>query len=588
MKSLDKKEILRLNCPGFGEEATLDVSSARALDDYKVIIVNPVSILHLFAGEAKTLEEIEEAQLQGLTSLQLPDDDKWKLLADAAATRTDEIVRFLEKGGLLIYFLCRPFVLQDANVSLDNYIWLLSLAPDQPGDKNTRHMSSVSRGRDIQVSEKANDSEFSKYFEQSGLEWSTIIRLEFLTEGYNTLALAGPKKCIAGELYAGDNGGRIVFLPAPYSPVFDNALIESIQLWHQSKQAAGTPEKSVSVSTPAPTPAPTVAAKTQNNNLADKAPILEEAPVKRDDPPSLSASEIKGTNGDNPIASESPEAKAARFLKERALKSTTELGVAFVDVSKQLEQEAKEKGISQGIGSAAHSLVKALEKSATSNDVSPRSEEQYNGNQEVSSWCRLYSLPGLDSLYKEKDVLIAQIESEQGRVNSIQECLAKVEDLKNYLLGSSGDNLKEACIRALRRMSWNITPSTMHKEEIWLAVNAQPEAIARIIESDSTPNRADLAQLAESIIMFWEHHDHEPKGLLIACTWRGTPLEERKEPDFSDTMIEFAKKKNIGLITTHQLLCRYRDIELGKASVDQIRKEFLATSGALADSTVLA
>lgn len=83
----------------------------------------------------------------------------------------------------------------------------------------------------------------------------------------------------------------------------------------------------------------------------------------------------------------------------------------------------------------------------------------------------------------------------------------------------------------------------MRKEEIWLAVDEQPEAIARIVESDSKLERAHLAQLAESVIMFWEHFEHEPKGLLIACTWRGTAFTDRKEPDFSDTLIEFAKRK---------------------------------------------
>jgi hypothetical protein len=581
MKSLEKKEILRLNCPGYGEGAILAVSSAKPLDHYKVIIANPVSFLHLFADEVQTLEQIEAAQLQGLTSLLLSDDHQLKVLADVAAIRTDEIVRFLEKGGLLIYYLCRPFILHDANVSLDNYIWLLSLAPDQPGDKNMRHMSSVSQGRDIEVCEKASGSEFSQYFAQSDLQWSTIIRSEFLTEGYNTLALAGPKKCIAGELYAGDNGGRIVFLPAPYSPEFDDTLMECVKLWYQGKQGddeIGQVESAVDSSTD------------QENTSENVALIRVDLSTKHDEispPPALNGSQTTEANQETKTAMETPEQKAARFLKERALKSTTELGVAFVDVSKQLEQEAKEQGISQGIGSAAHSLVKALEKSAISSTPNTRTEEQYNGSQEISSWCRLYTLPGLDSLYKEKDVLIAQIEKEQTRVNSIQEGLAKVEDLKNYLLGSSGDNLKEACMRALKRLGWNISQSTMHKEEIWLAINAQPEAIVRVVASDSSPNRADLAQLAESIIMFWEHHEQEPKGILIACTWRATPLVDRKEPDFSETLIEFAKKKNIGLITTHQLLCRYRDIELGKVSADQIRQEFLTANGALSESGVL-
>jgi hypothetical protein len=580
MKSFETKEVLRLNCPGYGEKSTLSMVGARPLDDFRVIIANPVSILHLFGGDAETLEQIEAAQSEGLTSMCLPDDALLKSISDVAASRTEEIFKFLEKGGLLIYFLCRPFVLQGPSISLDNYMWLLSLAPDQPGEKNIRHMSSVTQGRDIEVCEQASASEFSKYFSQSGLEWTTIIRSEFMTEGYNTLAMAGTKKCIAAELYAGENGGKIVFLPARYSPDFDTSLTECVQLWHEGKQTNGADSK------------------LEGELNANRSSTASEAIEAVSAPPASIAEETAPPTVENETDSEeskqemaaamvSPEQQAERFLKEKALKSTSELGIAFVDITKQLEQEAKGQGISQGIGSAAKHLVKALEKSATSNENGAKPEGQLLGSQGVSSWCRLYTLPGLESLYKEKDALILQIEKEQTRVNSIQECLAKVEDLKNHLLGSSGDSLKEACTRALKRLGWTITQSTMHKEEIWLAVDEQPEAIARIVESDSKLERAHLAQLAESVIMFWEHHEHEPKGLLIACTWRGTAFTDRKEPDFSDTLIEFAKKKNIGLITTHQLLCTYRDIELGKVSAEQIRQEFFTTCGALLDSAAM-
>ena len=48
MKSIEKDRILRLNCPGFGEESFLTSGRAKPLDYYTAIIVNPVSTLHLF------------------------------------------------------------------------------------------------------------------------------------------------------------------------------------------------------------------------------------------------------------------------------------------------------------------------------------------------------------------------------------------------------------------------------------------------------------------------------------------------------------------------------------------------------------
>lgn len=235
MKVIAKEEILRLNCPGFGEQSFLTVGKAKPLDSYKVVVANPLSILHLFDHAPDILKRIDNAQIDGLASVTLSTDDLPNTLSDEITVRTEELVKFLEDGGLLVYFLCRPFILQGPSNAMDNYVWLLSLSPVKSNDKNLRQMSAAATGRNIELYPESTGSEFAGYFEQSGLEWNTIIRTEFLTEGYTALATAGPNKCIAGELYAGDNGGRIIFLPSPYSPDFDRRLIECINYWYQKK-----------------------------------------------------------------------------------------------------------------------------------------------------------------------------------------------------------------------------------------------------------------------------------------------------------------------------------------------------------------
>jgi hypothetical protein len=235
MRTILKEEILRLNCPGYGEQTTLSAGKARPLETYKVLFVNPTSILHLFDDGSDALRQIEAAQTDGLTAHALPADELLNKLNDQVTIRTEQLVKFLETGGLLVYFLCRPFTLHGPNISIDNYLWLLSLAPDQSSDKNTRNMSAVAHGRNVEPTPESQDSEFFPYLQLQGLEWNTVIRTDNLTEGYTSLATAGPKKCIAAELYAGDNAGRIVFLPAPYSPDFDRTLLECANLWYQRK-----------------------------------------------------------------------------------------------------------------------------------------------------------------------------------------------------------------------------------------------------------------------------------------------------------------------------------------------------------------
>jgi hypothetical protein len=109
----------------------------------------------------------------------------------------------------------------------------------------------------------------------------------------------------------------------------------------------------------------------------------------------------------------------------------------------------------------------------------------------------------------------------------------------------------------------------------------RPEAIVRVLRTNSQPRSSDIAQLAQSVITFWGEHEIEPKGVLVSCTWSNVPPTERNEPDYTEALAEFAQKKNLALMTTMQLLCIYRDLEMGKANSDEVRKRILETNGKL-------
>src|ERR1700733_1746415 len=147
MNSIQKEQILRVNCPGFGEENYFTVGKARALDAYKVIIVNPVSIFHIFDKDLDLQKDIDTKLAEGLTSCTIASDQPLQMILDDLKTkRILELVSFLEKGGLLVYYLCRPFLVQGDNLAVDNYAWLESLAPGSSPDDHIRHMSAVSHG----------------------------------------------------------------------------------------------------------------------------------------------------------------------------------------------------------------------------------------------------------------------------------------------------------------------------------------------------------------------------------------------------------------------------------------------------------
>lgn len=811
MKSIQKEQILRLNCPGFGEESFLTIGKAKPLDNYDVIVANPVSILHLFDREPEVLKEIDAKLNEGLTSFTLKNDSLLQALESDLKKRIFELVSFLERGGLLVYYLCRPFLLQGTSLSMDNYFWLESLAPDTPVENNVRHMSAVSHGRTIEPTEQADKSEFAAYFQQSGLEWNTIIRTDFLTEGYIVLATAGPRKCIAAHLIAGDNGGRIIFLPAPYSPDFDRTLMDCVNNWYakrsgdsapveapaqagqqfpqpdssflkpepvaavasispvsEVKSASSQRERGGSAHPPAVN-APAVNAPVVNARAASQTPEPQtvspsssrpgvpdeqsispnssrtglpsqnpstsrtglppvqkfDARVSRSQPqgPSDTDSAKKKMTAEEILESVSAQAEVGEPIERQPFneRTTSDIGTAFDSLNQPLPQHS---GDSAGVPSAAdllkelesvgskptapksspepdpaeteeagdsgsRNLLKEMEslaapstpasvnkapepidakpstdfsnykfagedgplgdtdykfREAPGADQSPASaaanpsagmsepqapasanpqfaispgaptthnqheqtaqpeqaEEIDNNNHDPESpdakdlmkkmeemtkagmpeWCAEYSFSDLDELRREKNSLVESIKQSQAKISSIDNKISQLDGLKNALLAADGDDLINASSLVFKRLGWGASTNVGASTEI-LLTGERPEAIVRVLRTNGQPKSSDIAQLAQSVITFWGEHEVEPKGVLLTCTWANRPPNERTEPDYTDALAEFAQKKNLALMTTMQLLCIYRDLEMGKVTGEEIRKRIVETNGKL-------
>ncbi|MBX9692109.1 MAG: hypothetical protein K2Z81_06980 [Cyanobacteria bacterium] len=722
MRTIPRERVLRVNCSGFGQDKFWDPGSAKPLNEYSVILVNPVSISHLFDKDPEMTRNVEQAMLEGASSYTVDSDEVLQLMANDVDSRIHELSDFLTQGGFLLYFLCRPFIVQGPNIALDNYYWLESLAPDQPTEKNVRHMSAVSHGRLVEPTQDGEDSEFSAYLKQPALEWNTLIRTEYLTEGYHMLATAGEKKCIAGQLYIVGSSGRVVFLPSPYSPDFELTLMDCINEWYATKDPseaeleaekaqqaleaipvevipqpmgkdmfAREPEPIASVSAiTAPAPSPVQAPayyKFTSESSVPSAPAAESAPpanafderiqdnakrFEQDVAERVSAQQKKTSGGidlsmfaqtaqkivksstDAPPIPQTPvpPPKPAQFEVDSEPELEPELEpepepvfapapVAPPPVAQEVEPEPPPITITEDIAEVAeiaelpldtfsNELISEPEpptisdgvqevttqdtnQSDNSNDRSPRREPQKPvlntlfkkeptdsapppassrrsssrkpapivTSFSVPDWCKAFSFSFLDQLHQENSSLNDELEQLQARIEALNNRIEEVEKLKRALLAGQGEVLKEACSQVLSQLNWTIGPAGVHDSELLLSVNNQPESIARVVASDGECNRSDAAQLAESAISFWDEHEIEPKGILIACTWSGVAPENRQEPDFSDALDRFAKKKGLCLMTTIQLLGIYRDLEQGNVTADAVRRQMLETNGHL-------
>ncbi len=203
-------------------------------------------------------------------------------------------------------------------------------------------------------------------------------------------------------------------------------------------------------------------------------------------------------------------------------------------------------------------------------------------NSPIPDWCWQFSFPFVEELKREKASINEQLRQMQLKLSTVDNRIAAVEGIKVALLAAEGEELLSTCNRVLNRIGWNSKPSTNNKEELVLSSVDNAEAIVRIVRSPAMASRSEVALLAESVISYWDEHEVEPKGILLACTHVNTAPEERSDPDFSDALAEFAAKKHLCLMTTLQLLSMYKDVELGLLQGDQLRKNMLECNGRLA------
>ncbi|GEM_PF-2785306 len=593
---VDKQKILRVNCPGYGHQSFFSSGCAEPLYNYSVIIVNPISVLHLFDKDPELLKQVEVAQVEGLTSYPARSDKLLESLTPDLDERMSEMVKFLEQGGLLLYFLCRPFVVQGPGVGMDNYSWLDVLAPDKPIAANQRNMATVSHGKNIELNQEGQSSPFARYLRQPGLEWTTLIRAENLTENYDVLAIAGPNKCVAAQLTAGEKGGCVLFLPAPYNKQFDDTLVSCIEMW-EARQ--GTPSAGPAARAPAaedkpaaraaeapaaPPPAPSAARDIPPPPMTGKAETPPPAGAKPHAPPPPPPAAAAAKDIPPPMTGklETPPPAGAKPPAPHP-PSPPPSAKEGAPATPPPKPSAGPTPAEPGAKEAARDATPAAREPA---EVVPRAKDLMEKMEEISKntfpdWCQKYSFADLDQLRDELKALAESIKQTQQKMTSVQTRINAMESLKNALLTADGDELHQASGRVFEQLGWKVKEAPGAKGEFYLMDGQSTVAIVRIVRTASKPKSADLAQLAESIIAYWGQHEEEPKGILLASTYANRPPAERTEEDYSDALAEFAEKKNLCLMTSLQLLSIYRDLEGGKATGEELKEQILSTSGRL-------
>lgn len=235
--------------------------------------------------------------------------------------------------------------------------------------------------------------------------------------------------------------------------------------------------------------------------------------------------------------------------------------------AREEQREARERAGAGASGPEAKELMSRMEQEISAPGV--------------PEWCQRVSFAELKQLHLELGDLNEQVRKARQKINDIEDRIHNLNELKDALLSLSGVRLTQACCKVLEALGWSVKVSESSAGEIWLNDEERTQAIVRIVFSSAQPNRSELAELAESVITYWGKYDVEPKGILVASTFAEKTPSQRSDDDFPGSMGEFARRKNLCLLTSLQLLTIYRDVTLKEADVRKIRENLLVTSGIL-------
>lgn len=642
MDGLGKDQILRVNCPGFGHETHFTDGYGKPLPDYKVAIINATSLVHLFDKNPAILSQIDHAIKEGMTSFTARSDKLLESVTGDLDRRINELAKFLEQGGLLVYFLNKPLTIMGPTLIMDNYRWLDVLTPDNPAGRSVRKAVVTGLARDSRLTDLGMQSPFKKYLEQSELPYCNFVYEDNLTAGYKPLAIADGMRVVSASIEVGSKGGSAIFLPAPYNPASDELLLECIQKFFKKDTDIAIEAALAKVDqaifggdTPIPwSTTPSDAAADLLDDLVSKASGKIVEPSEKVETANVEAAqdhhhaEKSGTKkagahkvkpdqeviqelqepaiSSEPIADVVLDHSADNDSKNVAddivppLESVAESSVEDVKSTYKVPQEVSEL-LSQDSGVRKQpssdnkkSMIDILKEKQSTKSEHPETAEAVksepaqvkdvlNKFEKVNrpDWCDAYVFDDVENLKLELMEMKEQLRMMEIKVAKKEQKIYDIETVEGALVWSIQDELIEAVIKVFNSFGWHASKLSTNSNEILLVDGDKAEAIVRVIRSHEQPQRTELSELCESVVNYWAEHEHEPKAILLAAAWSDLSPHERKEADFPEFFEDFSQKKKICLLTSMQLLSLYREF-LGKnLDFAQIKEQLLHKSGLL-------
>ena len=175
---------------------------------------------------------------------------------------------------------------------------------------------------------------------------------------------------------------------------------------------------------------------------------------------------------------------------------------------------------------------------------------------------------------------------QQAKVEAAREKLSKLQhdqeaaQARDQLYLGTGRALELQVKSVLELLGGKVTEPAPGRDD-WKVTFPEGKGVVEVKGVTKSAAEKHAAQLEKWVATALEETGEAPKGILVANTWRETPLQERSAEDFPDQMIPYCKSRKHCLVTGLQLFVIREEIESDPARSAYWRKKLLQTSGAL-------
>ena len=195
----------------------------------------------------------------------------------------------------------------------------------------------------------------------------------------------------------------------------------------------------------------------------------------------------------------------------------------------------------------------------------------------LPGWADGYKFTEEIGIENELSQLEAQLQKIQEGIDSAKSRKATLNQWKLLFTGT-GTALEEQAKEAFQILGFEVEDGPTGRSDLRLKRNGET-AVVEVKGVGKSAAEKNAAQLEKWLSEERLDGTENPKGILLANTWRSLPLDQRTEPSFPNQMLAFSTAREHCLITGIQLLAMARHCLADPSKKDEIAESLMRTIG---------